>query len=254
MSIFDKQGIQMTLSDVLTAESIPTLKSPRGWKERSLRECGEALIALSTLKNARILAEPAYFRQGIPGAIEEIYLREGVARQLGAVAARLPTGYRLLVWDVWRPLTVQQALFEELSRLLRTQIPSLSEDEIRSRVEVYISIPSDNPLRPSPHHTGGSVDLTLLDDQGKPLPMGTEFDEFSIRANTRFLEERWEKGEVLNAEEVVALKNRRLLYRLMTTHGFTNYCEEWWHFDYGNQFWSIVTGRTAFYGPVRPEG
>lgn len=31
-------------------------------------------------------------------------------------------------------------------------------------------------------------------------------------------------------------QNRKILYDAMIIAGFTNYPEEWWHFDFGNQF------------------
>ena len=33
----------------------------------------------------------------------------------------------------------------------------------------------------------------------------------------------------------------------MAAQGFTAYLEEWWHFDYGDQFWGLATGRAACY-------
>ncbi|MCG4287414.1 D-alanyl-D-alanine dipeptidase, partial [Lactobacillaceae bacterium KNUT 0156] len=48
-------------------------------------------------------------------------------------------------------------------------------------------------------------------------------------------------------------ENRRLLYHVMTQAGFTNYIEEWWHFDYGNQNWATVSKRDfAVYGATKP--
>jgi hypothetical protein len=32
--------------------------------------------------------------------------------------------------------------------------------------------------------------------------------------------------------------------------GFTNYREEWWHFDYGNRFWAKLNGTDSIYGAV----
>jgi D-alanyl-D-alanine dipeptidase len=32
--------------------------------------------------------------------------------------------------------------------------------------------------------------------------------------------------------------------------GFTAYDEEWWHFDRGDQFWGLFSGREAVYGPA----
>lgn len=40
----------------------------------------------------------------------------------------------------------------------------------------------------------------------------------------------------------------------MAAQGFTAYHEEWWHFDHGDQFWGLVMGRPAIYGPAAPPG
>jgi D-alanyl-D-alanine dipeptidase len=205
------------------------------------------------LQDTRILMRPEYFRQGLPGAINEIYAREGVIQNLLLAASRLPTGYYLLVWDAWRPLSVQQALFDRHCQALRRRYRSLTEDELRRKAENYVSLPSKHLLHPSPHYTGGALDLTLADALGRPLPMGTEFDAFSSLSSTRALEVCIENGELLNEEEQAGLHNRRVLYHAMTTSGFTNYREEWWHYDYGDQFWAAASGSDrAFYGGIEP--
>lgn len=237
----------------LSTQPIPEIRSPVGWKNVAIVECGKPLIALSILQNTRIIIEPEYFRRGVPHAIEEIYVREGVARRLAHAASLLPEQYSLLVWDAWRSLAVQRALFDEECRVLREQFPSLAEDEVRRRSEVYVSLPSDDVRRPSPHYTGGAVDLTIAGPNRRPLPMGTGFDAFNEHSRTRVLEERIEKDEMLSEEEKEWLQNRRILYHTMVACGFTSYCEEWWHFDYGDQFWGVVTSTQALYGGIEPS-
>ena len=36
--------------------------------------------------------------------------------------------------------------------------------------------------------------------------------------------------------------------------GFTAYAEEWWHYDHGDQFWGLATGRAAIYAAAEPPG
>ena len=40
----------------------------------------------------------------------------------------------------------------------------------------------------------------------------------------------------------------------MSAQGFTAYHEEWWHFDYGDQFWGLATGRAACYAGTGAPG
>jgi len=81
--------------------------------------------------------------------------------------------------------------------------------------------------------------------------MGTEFDHFGPEAATRHFEEMTYSDQT-SFEGDGPLQNRRLLFHTMVDQGFTNYSEEWWHFDYGNQFWAHVNGVHAIYGPARP--
>jgi hypothetical protein len=58
-----------------------------------------------------------------------------------------------------------------------------------------------------------------------------------------------------SGKKLVLLKTCQLGYtfilRIITGKaGFKNYEEEWWHFDYGNQRWSLYTNKPAIYGGV----
>lgn len=234
---------------------IPHIKPSVDWKHVSIQENGESLVALSSLNEKGISLDAHYFHQGLPGALKELYAREGVAKKLLQAASLLPPGYTLLIWDAWRPLTVQQAVFDAQCQVVREHFPTWTEQEVHKHTLMYVFAPSDTPSCPSPHYTGGSIDLAILDTTGTPLPMGTAFDTFDSRSRTRALEELVEKGRQLTAEEQEWLENRRVLCSVMTSVGFTYDWEEWWHFDYGNQSWGVVTGRDAIYNGIelRPE-
>jgi hypothetical protein len=53
--------------------------------------------------------------------------------------------------------------------------------------------------------------------------------------------------------DLLAKKNRRLLYHAMKKAGFTNYPSEWWHYDYGDTFWGALTGLPVKYPSVYTE-
>jgi D-alanyl-D-alanine dipeptidase len=82
--------------------------------------------------------------------------------------------------------------------------------------------------------------------------MGTAFDQMGEKCLTRYYEMKLEKGERLNRKDQEALENRRLLFDFMTSAGFTNYHEEWWHYDYGNQFWGKIKDENAIYSYITP--
>lgn len=222
-------------------------------RRRDIAENGERLVPLSLCPD-KILVRPQYFLQNIGGALPECYAREGVLKRLLAAAALLPLDHRLVVMDCWRPLMVQQALFDILQDELRKKHPQLAAEEITKTTLTYVALPSRDAAKPSPHNTGGAVDLTIADGNGLLLEMGTDYDDATDRAGTAYFERRLTGGAELTPVEIEALTNRRLLYHCMTAAGFTNYADEWWHFDYGNQNWAWAGGHErAVYGRSAPQ-
>ncbi len=126
-------------------------------------------------------------------------LNEPAAKRLARVQAKLQKqGLGLKVWDCYRPLSVQQKLWEI--------VPD----------ERYVA----NPKSGSRHNRGASVDLTLVDASGNELLMPTRFDDFTEKASRDFMD--------LPAE---AIKNRKKLQDAMESEGFIGLPTEWWHFD-----------------------
>lgn len=223
-------------------------------KKIEIKESGEELVPLSLIPE-KILVSPQYYIQNIEGALPECYIREGNLNRLLRVSEKLPEGYKLLIFDAWRPEQVQISLFDRYYQELRKKMPYKNKEDLIKLTKEFIALPSTDPSSPSPHITGGAVDLTIVDDRGKMLNMGTGFDETDDRTHTRYFEILLKKGKKLTEEEEEILKNRRLLYHLMSEEGFTNYPSEWWHFDYGNQNWAWMKqdDRPAIYGAISPD-
>ena len=205
-----------------------------------LCEADEPLVDLREAVRGRLDIRMSYSRQGIPGAIPAARLRQGAAERLQRALRLLPEGWGLRVFDAWRPIAVQQALFDAYAARVRreTEGAGLSEEELLDRIRQFVSIPSYDRRRPSVHNTGGAVDLTLIGPDGREPDMGTGFDDFTPAAHTAALE---------RCGPSAARENRRLLYACMTAAGFTNLPSEWWHYDYGDAFWSYYTGKPALY-------
>ncbi len=103
----------------------------------------------------------------------------------------------------------------------------------------FVSEPTESPLTPPPHLTGGTVDLTLTLD-GIPLSLGTSFDDFSLAA----------RADSLEMSPSPARDLRRLLYHAMRAEGFVVLDCEWWHYEYGTRRWAALTGNEPLYGPA----
>lgn len=192
------------------------------------------------LSRSEWIAWPIYFKQGVQGALPEIWLRQSLHDRLLLAADALPSGYRLVVLDGWRPKSLQQKLFADAWAKIASDNPSLSKTEIESLVRNYVAPASDDPKCPSPHITGGAVDVTLADSDCVFCEMGSLFDEVT--------EQSWTNSPVSET----ASDNRRCLLEAMQRAGFTNLPSEWWHFDFGNWLWALSTNQTsAIYGPIK---
>lgn len=227
---------------MVAVRPIPPLDPTAGWREVPIDPVDEPLVPVADLAPS-VLEDPRYIRMGLPGAVPGCHVRRGVAERLLRAAAALPAGHRLLVWDGWRSFETQSALFRGYLDELTARHPGWSRAELEDAASRYVSPPSLSPDAPSPHLTGGAVDLTLASPEGAALDLGTDFDAFVPEAGALALE---------HGGPSAARDRRRALFWAMHDAGFTLYVEEWWHFDLGDQFWGLVTGRRARYGPAAP--
>jgi len=145
-------------------------------------------------------------------------LRTAAAQALTAVEQDLRRqGYRLHVWDCYRPVRSVAAFVRWASdpgdvRTKAAHYPRLGKDRLLGE---YIA-----PV--SGHSRGATVDLTLMRcaaGRCVPLDMGTDFDLFDPIAHTD------DPGATPAQRD-----NRQRLLRAMAAHGFVNYPAEWWHY------------------------
>lgn len=207
--------------------------------------CDEMLVDISKYSHGKILCEPKYFLNNIPGSVNYCLVRESAADRLLSAVSMLPDGLTIKIYDSWRPITVQTAIYDKYYEEVSAKHSGLPKEKLREITTHFVSFPSRDPMHPPVHNTGGAVDLTLVHrETGTELNMGTDFDDFSSQACTDY----FEKGG-----NVTVRDNRRLLYNTMIHAGFTNLPSEWWHYDYGTAFWSYYTGKPAKYKGVSKE-
>jgi D-alanyl-D-alanine dipeptidase len=168
-------------------------------------------------------------------------MRKGIYDKLCRAISLLPEGYCFKVFDAWRPFEVQESLYNEyVDKLIKVE--GVEVEIAKEKATCFVSKPSKDIRYPAVHSTGGAIDITIVDNNHNELNMGTEFDDFSILANTDAFE---------NSDNEEVRRNRRLLYRVMTSVGFTNFPSEWWHYDYGDAFWAAQNGISfALYGGI----
>ena len=206
-----------------------------------LRENNEPLVQAS-LYPEKIIARSWYYGEGLKGSIPDVWIREGVYERLLKVTESLPDGMRIVIWDGWRSYELQKLLFEKMVERMKSK--GHSHDDAHKHAAVFVYPPSKEDDTVSWHLTGGALDLTLADRYGHLLDMGGNFDDTEEHSHTDYYETH---------DNTVAASNRKLLLRLMTSAGFSNYPSEWWHYDYGNRGWAERTGAEyAFYGYTEP--
>jgi D-alanyl-D-alanine dipeptidase len=124
-------------------------------------------------------------------------LRRPTAERLQRVERALAP-LHLVLYDCFRPLSVQRRFWQ--------LVPD----------ERYVA----DPRQGSRHNRGAAVDLGLLDEKGKPLDMGSGFDDFTERSHRDF-------AGLTGAQRA----HRAALDAAMTREGFVPLPTEWWHFD-----------------------
>ncbi|PHQ70659.1 MAG: D-alanyl-D-alanine dipeptidase [Sneathiella sp.] len=127
------------------------------------------------------------------------YLNPEAAEKLRkSIELAASMGLRLKLFDGFRPTEAVQMLWDH------TPDP------------LYLSHPSNG----SPHARGAAIDLTLLNDAGEELEMGTGFDDMTVLSHHGALG--------ISAEAQV---NRAMLLGLMSAAGWDFYQNEWWHYQ-----------------------
>ena len=133
----------------------------------------------------------------------DAYLRYGTVKKLANVQKELKEqGYRLKIWDAYRPFEAQQKLWEVY--------PDPN----------YVANPANGMKK---HNLGGTVDITMVAADGSVISMPTEFDDFSLKADRDYSD----------IEDEEAVKNVMILQNAMENNGFTGYQGEWWDYRYG---------------------
>jgi D-alanyl-D-alanine dipeptidase len=126
--------------------------------------------------------------------------------------ARHRPGATPLVLDAMRPQRVQQQLWDALEG---------------TDLQMYLA----NPVRGSIHSYGMALDITILDENGRELDMGTGFDDMTELSHPKLEEGFLLSGRLTEAQ----VANRRLLREAMHHAGFVGINTEWWHFDCGDR-------------------
>ena len=227
-----------TIYDEIPSDSMPTEKP-------TYNLIDEKMVDIHHYFGGEILAEPVYYNNNIKGATDKCLVRLSVAEKLETALKLLPENLTFKVFDAWRPLMVQEELYKEFYNKISMDNPDWDISTIESETIKFVSKPGIDIKNESVHSTGGAIDLTIAyKTSGKSLDMGTAFDDFTDLSFTAAFE---------NSKFEEIKYNRRMLYWTMLKAGFTNLPSEWWHYDYGDRFWSCCKGKPAIYCGIQSE-
>jgi len=167
----------------------------KGWVEVNFKVQG--------IQNKMAYADTANFMHNKIYPCARCFLRPEVAEALEeANQIAKDKGYALVIYDCYRPYGYQKIMYDIVND------------------PRYVALPGKG----SNHNRGRAIDLSLADENGNLLDMGTLFDDFTQKSHY--------DAEGLTKE---AKRNRKSLRNIMKRAGFTPYNNEWWHFDYKKQ-------------------
>ena len=130
-------------------------------------------------------------------------------------------GYRLKIWDSYRPQTAVNHFVRWAENLQDTTMKHI----FYPMVDKSLLFEQQYIMARSGHSRGSTIDLTLVDEQtGKELDMGSPFDWFGNESHPDYMD--------LTEEQIA---NRQILWNAMFRHGFKGIDSEWWHFTLKNE-------------------
>ncbi|MFH0866831.1 MAG: M15 family metallopeptidase [Bacteroidota bacterium] len=154
-----------------------------------------------------------FMNRDMYGDFDKAYLQKDVAENLvksQKYLDELMKGYKIIIYDATRPQSVQQYMWDSVNISYSKKVNYLA-----------------NPLTGSLHSYGCAVDISILDNEKKPLDMGTPFDYMGVEASSENESSLLKDGKLTQQQ----IDNRKLLRQVMQHADFFNVHSEWWHFN-----------------------
>lgn len=158
-----------------------------------LTNVDDVVIKMKLATDGTTIGEPFYHRNLC------MLQKDTIAKFLKAVERFAEDGYKVVIYDAYRPTSVQQRWFDVV------------------RVHKWVANPAIG--MGGIHDRGVAIDMSLMDENGVELDMPTAmhtFTEASARSASMTDEQR---------------KNVDYMTKIMVECGFTYINSEWWHFQ-----------------------
>ncbi len=203
---------------IQTVATIDSVQAPRQIPALEQQMIKQGLVNIQTIDSTidvklKYSTTDNFVKKDVYGDLENAYLQPDIAKKLAKASTSLRKnhpGYRLLIYDAARPNSVQYILWDALDVPLRQKTQYVADPKIGSI-----------------HNFGCAVDLTVANEKGVPLDMGTPYDFFGPLAYPRMESQMLAQGKLTKKQ----LENRQILRQAMTQAGFRQNTTEWWHYD-----------------------
>lgn len=201
------ENLFVATAEAQTAD--PTVSEPTHIDPPDGFECIAKMEGISL--DLRYRTTNNFMQSNLYGDYPGCYLHKDAAAKLKVAVSLLKErrpGWKLRVLDALRPREIQVKMFAKVKGTSQSK---------------YVADPRDG----SGHNYGMSVDVTLEDEKGKEIDMGTPFDDFTPLAQPRYEQMHVKNGKLTKEQ----YDNRLLLRSVMRQAGFNSLQQEWWHFN-----------------------
>lgn len=214
--VFSSSQKKDIVDSIPLKSSEPSLSTDTSELEKNLIEQG--LMDIKTIDSTirvdlKYSSSDNFLGVDVYGNFNKAYLQKDVAFKLAKAQKHLKQKfpyYNIIVYDAARPRHIQQIMWDTI-KVNAAERPK------------YLS----NPKYGSLHNFGAAVDVSIVNNDGIELDMGTEYDYFGELAYPT-LESKMIREEKLTFRQI---SNREILREAMQKAGFFNIQTEWWHFN-----------------------
>lgn len=202
----------------------------------------------------RIKVLHSYKEQNFVGTLSTMFSRQSVILKLNEALEYLPNNFSFVVFDAFRTVKTQLALFEYVYNQQKELNPNLPHEILYNKTREFVVHPSEiSRYAIPPHNSGGAIDISLMHDD-QILDMGTDFDAVTSMSHTNYFEQDYQISSGITEKKWYEIRiNRRILFNTLKQVGFTNFDVEWWHYDLGDCMWADLLKQAWYYPSMESE-
>ena len=143
------------------------------------------------------------------------------------------------VFEALRDIETQRKLYDCMEIEIRKSMPNITQEELNEEVRKIVCHPDDIP----PHSTGACADILFFDEENQEfLDMGKFGNMWGFNNQAH---------SYSSGLTDIQKKNRSIVFKCIEFVGLVNYPHEWWHFSFGDKYFSYYTdNKYSIYGPV----